>query len=91
MVIHWGDAEDGARVLNQMRARGMRQPFLACDRCVSDELVRIAGPNAEGVICTYPWDPNRSDPKLDTFRDAFKKRWGSSRTRTPPTRMTAST
>ena len=43
---------------------------------VSDEFVKLAGPNAEGVICTYPWDPNRSDPKLETFKNAFKRRWG---------------
>jgi ABC-type branched-subunit amino acid transport system substrate-binding protein len=59
-----------------MRARGMKQPFLACDRCVSDEFVRIAGENAEGVICGYPWNPDRQDPKLRSFRDAFRKRCG---------------
>ena len=32
-VVHWGDAADGAMILNQMRARGMKQPFFACDRC----------------------------------------------------------
>ena len=38
-VVHWGDAVDGARILNQMRAAGMKQPFFACDRCASDEFV----------------------------------------------------
>jgi len=47
-----------------------------CDRVVSDEFLKLAGPNAEGVICAYPWNPNRSDPKLETFKGAFKKRWG---------------
>ncbi len=37
-------------ILNQMRARGMSQPYFACDRCVSDEFVVLAGPNAEGVV-----------------------------------------
>jgi branched-chain amino acid transport system substrate-binding protein len=76
-VIHWGNAEDGARVLNQMRALNMDQLFLACDRCVSDDFVRIAGPNAEGVLGTYPWDPTRRDPKLETFRQDFLTRWGA--------------
>lgn len=76
-VIHWGNAVEGARVLNQMRAMGMRQPFLTCDRCVSEEFLRIAGPNAEGVICTYPWNPTRQDPKLDAFKKAFRQRWGA--------------
>ena len=62
VVIHWGDDVEGAKILNQMRAMGMNQPFVACDRCVSDEFVRIAGKNAEGVVCSYPWNPTRKDP-----------------------------
>jgi ABC-type branched-subunit amino acid transport system substrate-binding protein len=75
-VVHWGDAPEGARILNQMRAMGMDQPYFACDRCVSDEFVEIAGANAEGVICPYPWNPTGSSKKLDEFREAFKKRFG---------------
>ncbi len=71
-IVHWGDAADGARFLNQMRERGMQQPFFACDRCASDAFVKIAGKNADGVICTYPWNPEREDPKLDAFRQAYR-------------------
>ncbi len=74
-VVHWGDAEDGAMILNQMRAMGMKQPYFACDRCVSDEFLKIAGENAEGVICGYPWNPDRQDPKLDAFRAAYRERY----------------
>jgi len=75
-VIHWGDAVDGAKILNQMRAMGMNQPYFACDRCLSDEFLEIAGPNAEGVVCTYPWNPDRQDEKLEAFRTAFRERFG---------------
>jgi ABC-type branched-subunit amino acid transport system substrate-binding protein len=75
-IVHWGDAEDGARVLNQMRARGMTQPFFASDRSVTDTFVRIAGENAEGVVCAYPWNPERRDERLETFRRAFSERFG---------------
>lgn len=74
-VVHWGNAEDGARALNQMRAMGMTQPFFACDRCLSPEFVEIAGPNAEGVICTSPWNPDRNDPILLAFKERFRKRF----------------
>ena len=74
-VVHWGDAGDGARILNQMRAEGFRQPFFACDRCVSDEFVKIAGDNAEGVICSFPWDPDREDDELAAFCAAFRERF----------------
>jgi len=75
-IIHWGDAHEAALVLNQMRSMGMKHPYFACDRCVSDEFVDIAGPNAEGIICPYSWNPTRSDIKLDEFREAFRKRFG---------------
>lgn len=75
-VVHWGDAREGAFILNQMRKMGMNQPFHGCDRTVSDEFVELAGPNAEGVVVAYPWNPTRKDPKLEEFRVAFKKRYG---------------
>jgi ABC-type branched-subunit amino acid transport system substrate-binding protein len=74
-IVHWGDAEDGARVLNQMRAMGMNQPFFANDRCASDRFVEIAGKNAEGVVCGFPWNPDRQCPRLDAFRAAFRQRF----------------
>ena len=75
-IVHWGDAVDGARILNQMRAMGMDHPYFACDRCLSEEFLRIAGKNAEGVFCSCPWDPTRKDPKYQAFRVAFRDRFG---------------
>jgi len=75
-IVHWGDACDGAVILNQMRAMGMEQPYFACDRCVSDEFIEIAGPNAEGVICTYPWNPTSGNSILEQFRREFRQRFG---------------
>ena len=75
-VVHWGDALEGAHILNQMRAMGMEQPYFACDRCVSDEFIEIAGSNSEGVICSYPWDPTRKSKRLEEFRKDFKERFG---------------
>jgi branched-chain amino acid transport system substrate-binding protein len=75
-IVHWGDAEDGAQILNEMRQRGMKQPFFCSDRCVHEEFVRITGKNAEGVICSYPWNPKRQDPKLEAFKKAFRERFG---------------
>jgi branched-chain amino acid transport system substrate-binding protein len=75
-IVHWGDAEDGAHILNEMRQMGMTQPFFCSDRCVQEEFVRIAGKNAEGVVCSYPWNPKRQDPKLEAFKKAFRERYG---------------
>jgi len=75
-VVHWGDASEGALVLNQMRSTGMTQPFYGCDRTVSDEFVKAAGANAEGVIAGFPWNPDRQDPKYLAFKERFKQRFG---------------
>ena len=75
-IIHWGDAVEGAEILNQMRAMGMKQPFLACDRCLSQEFVDAAGENAKGVICASPWDPSSKNPRLERFRKAYRERFG---------------
>jgi len=75
-IVHWGDAPEGARILNQMREMGMEQPYFACDRCLLDEFLEIAGENAEGVICTSPWDPTREDPEYQAFRQRFGQRFG---------------
>ena len=75
-VVHWGDGADGARILNQMRAMGMKQPFFGSDRHVSPEFLEIAGENAEGATFGYPWNPVRDDPLLRTFKERFIKRFG---------------
>ncbi len=75
-VVHWGNAREGALVLNQMRTMGMNQPYFCSDRCVQDEFVRLAGENANGVICSYPWNPDRLDPKLEAFKRDFRARYG---------------
>jgi branched-chain amino acid transport system substrate-binding protein len=74
-VVHWGDARESAVILNQMRSMGMQQPFFTSDRSISDEFTELAGANAEGVVSASPWDPTRSDDRLDAFREAFRERF----------------
>ncbi len=74
-VVHWGDAQEGALILNQMREAGMDQPFYGCDRHVSEEFTKAAGKNAEGMIAGFPWNPDRTDPAFLAFRERFKKRF----------------
>jgi ABC-type branched-subunit amino acid transport system substrate-binding protein len=75
-IVHWGDAEDSALILNQMREMGMQQPYFASDRSVAEQFTELAGDNAEGVICGFPWDPTRKDERLEIFRSNFRKRFG---------------
>jgi hypothetical protein len=41
---------------------------------LGDLALYLAGANAEGVVCAYPWDPTRKDPDLEAFRAAFRER-----------------
>ena len=75
-VVHWGNDTEGALILNQMRDMGMAQPYFACDRCLSDQFVQIAGDNANDVMCTSPWNPASDSPRLAEFRAAFRARFG---------------
>src|SRR5210317_1346876 len=49
-VLIWANATESALVLNQMREMGMDQPVYASDRAVSEEFLKLAGENAEGVV-----------------------------------------
>lgn len=75
-IVHWGNDTEGALIINQMRERGMDQPYFACDRCLSEEFVRLAGANADDVMCTAPWDPTSDNPRLAQFRKDFSERFG---------------
>ena len=67
----------------------MTQPFFGCDRTVSEEFVKLAGKNAEGVVAAFPWNPERKDPKLERFREglprALRRRSPRPTPRTPTT------
>ena len=68
-------AVEGAKVLNHDAGQGHAPALLWLRSQVSDEFVRIAGRNAEGVFAAFPWDPTRTIVRLDRFRKAYRKRF----------------
>ncbi len=75
-VLLWGEAPEIGHFLKQMRAAGMSQSVFGGDRLVTDELLSIAGPAAEGLVASYTYDPTRKDPRLKAFRRKFRQRFG---------------
>lgn len=75
-VITYANAEPSARLLKQMRERGIDSLFIGSDRMVSPQFLELVGENPGRVIAGYPYDPTREDPKLDAFREAFFERFG---------------
>ena len=74
-ILLWGEAPEAGLILKQMRQAGMKQPVFGGDRLVSEELLRIGGAAAEGFVASFTYDPNRAEPRLIAFREAFRKRF----------------
>ena len=75
-VITWGDSEESALILAQMRAMGMDQLFIGSDRMVTAEFLEAAGKGAIKVVAGYPYDPESRDPKHVEFIEQFNARFG---------------
>jgi len=76
-VVLWAGARDAAKLVRQMRARGMSPPIIGTDRMVSETFLEQAGEAAEGVIATSWIDPERDDDDWNGFRQRFAQRFGA--------------
>jgi len=75
-VVLWADAEAGAELVKRIREAGLKMPILACDRVVNPRFLQVAGPAAEGVIATYPYNPEAESPALRRFAAEYQRRTG---------------
>ena len=76
-VLLWADAEAAGHIVKKMRERGLNMPIFACDRVLNPIFLEIAGEAAEGVVATYPYNPNDADnKKLVAFKQHYKERFG---------------
>ena len=76
VVITWGDSEESAKILSQMRAMGMDQWFIGSDRMVTPEFLEVSGDGVSKVIAGYPYNPKSADPKHVKFVEQFAARFG---------------
>lgn len=74
-VIQFGGTHvAGGLLLKQLRAQGLKQPFMAPDGCYTPEFIQVAGKeNAEGAIVTFQIPPYDSSPTTKKFADDYKK------------------
>lgn len=75
-VVLWADAGAAGVLVKKIREAGMKFPILACERIVHPEFLKAAGSAAEGVIATYPFDPNNKNPKYLNFVKRYRERFG---------------
>ena len=74
-IVLWADQIPAGNILKQMREMGMKQPVFGSFRVYGDEMLRIAGPAAEGLEFVFPYDPSRDDPVWTGFNARFRKRF----------------
>jgi branched-chain amino acid transport system substrate-binding protein len=71
-IVLWTDIGPAAEILQQMQELGMKQRVFGSHRTVGDELVKLAGPAAEGFEAVFPFDPNRTDARWQEFKARFE-------------------
>jgi len=74
-VVLWADQIPAGNILKQMREMGMQQRVFGAFRVYGEEMLRIAGPAAEGLEFVYPYDPTRDDAVWMDFKARFAKRF----------------
>lgn len=74
-VVLWADQVPAGNILKQMREMGMKQPVFGAFRVYGAEMLRIAGPAAEGLEFVFPFDPRRDDLVWTGFNSRFAKRF----------------
>ncbi|MBZ5663719.1 MAG: ABC transporter substrate-binding protein [Acidobacteriia bacterium] len=82
-IVLWTDVGPAAMILKQMQELGMKQRAFGSHRTISgtasgvtgDELVKLAGPAAEGFEAVFPYDPNRTDPRWLDFNARYDTRF----------------
>ena len=71
-IVLWTDIAPAAAILQQMQELGMKQRVFGSHRTIGDELVRLAGPAAEGFEAVFPYDPTQRSQKWLDFNSRFE-------------------
>jgi branched-chain amino acid transport system substrate-binding protein len=74
-LVIWGEYPEAGLILKQMRAMGMKQAVFGSSRTAYPQLLKIAGPAAEGYVVACAMNPARDDPKWVAFRDKYRERY----------------
>jgi len=74
-IVLWNDIAPTAMILQQMQELGMKQRVFGSHRTIGDELIKLAGPAAEGFEAVFPYDPTRNDPRWLDFVARYEARY----------------
>jgi len=74
-IVLWTDIGPAAMILKQMQELGMKQRVFGSHRTIGEELIKLAGPAAEGFEAVFPYDPTRRDPRWLAFNAQYEARY----------------
>jgi branched-chain amino acid transport system substrate-binding protein len=74
-IVIWADVGPTAEILKEMHELGMKQRVFGSHRTIGNELIKVAGPAAEGFEAVYPYDPTRTDPRWLDFVTRYETRY----------------
>lgn len=74
-IVLWTDQGPAAEILKEMRELGMKQRVFGSHRTIGDDLIKLAGPAAEGFEAVYPYDPSQRTQRWLDFNTHFEARY----------------
>jgi hypothetical protein len=74
-IVLWTDVGPTAGILRQMQELGMKQRVFGSHRTIGEELLKLAGPAADGFEAVFPYDPTRTDPRWLEFNAHYEARF----------------
>jgi branched-chain amino acid transport system substrate-binding protein len=75
-LVIWSHPNEGALILKQMRASGMRIPVFGPSYLASPQLIEFAGTAAEGFVATSVLNPASIDKGREDFQRSYRDRFG---------------
>lgn len=67
--------QEAALILKKAREIGITVPVVGNNGFNSPQLIKSAGKAADGSIVASPWFPQKDDPKVKQFREAYKAKF----------------
>lgn len=76
VIVLWSLYSEAAQVVKSLRRAGINTPVVAPDGVTTNSFLQLAGPAAEGMIVTLPFNAFRDTENTQKFLKRYKERWG---------------
>ncbi len=76
VLVLWGLYREISGIVKQAREMDLKVELVGGDGFVSQAFLDLAGPAAEGVVATYPYDVEAKDPANRAFVESYRTEYG---------------